>query len=411
MTETPSTTSYPPPGSPPPRPPPPLPPVSPPLFRSRTDRKVAGVCGGGGRRFGIDPLILRVVVVVLAVFGGSGIVLYALGWLLIPDEGADRSIAQRAVDQNGRRGDRSGFATVVIGVLAGIAVLLLLGGLVAGLGLNQDGYSLDVWPLVVIGGIAAAVWYSSRPDSGSTPASPATPGATPYGPYAAYATPYAAPTTTPQVVQPPKPRRPRSVLGPVTLSLAAMAAGVMALIDRTGAAHVTSTVFLAVLLAVVGLGLVVGAFVGRGRGLIVWGVLLALLTAGSAAASQVDLHQTGDVTWRPATAASVPVDGYTWGAGDVSLDLTSLPTGMDPVRVSAQLGVGTLTVTVPADAWVRVVGHVGVGTIRLPAGQVSDGLARSAEATFGGDLVSPNHDLILDLTVGAGTLEVHRASS
>ena len=49
--------------------------------------------------------------------------------------------------------------------------------------------------------------------------------------------------------------------------------------------------------------------------------------------------------------------------------------------------------------------------IRLPDGQGSDGLAKSSDTTFGSDLGTPTHRLILDLTVGAGTVEVRRASS
>jgi phage shock protein PspC (stress-responsive transcriptional regulator) len=77
-------------------PPPPGPPHStyPPLHtlrRSRTDRKLLGVAGGLGRYAGIDPLIFRILFVVLAIFGGSGILLYALGWLLVPEDGEDLS--------------------------------------------------------------------------------------------------------------------------------------------------------------------------------------------------------------------------------------------------------------------------------------------------------------------------------
>ena len=60
------------------------------LRRSVTDRKVAGVAGGLGRYFNVDPLIFRVVFVTLAIFGGSGLLLYAVGWLLVPEDGRQR---------------------------------------------------------------------------------------------------------------------------------------------------------------------------------------------------------------------------------------------------------------------------------------------------------------------------------
>ena len=56
-----------------------------------------GVAGGLGRYAGIDPLIFRILFVVLAVFGGSGLLLYALGWLLVPEDGEDRVRGPAAV--------------------------------------------------------------------------------------------------------------------------------------------------------------------------------------------------------------------------------------------------------------------------------------------------------------------------
>ncbi|HSS08546.1 MAG TPA: PspC domain-containing protein, partial [Acidimicrobiales bacterium] len=70
------------------------PPGSPPkpLTRSRDCRMIAGVAGGLAQYLGIDPVIVRIVFVVLTVAGGSGVVLYGLGWLLIPEEGGERTL-------------------------------------------------------------------------------------------------------------------------------------------------------------------------------------------------------------------------------------------------------------------------------------------------------------------------------
>ena len=70
-------------------------PTRPPLVRSRDDRLIAGVCGGVARWSGLDVALVRVAFVLLAVFGGSGLLVYVLGWLLIPDEGADQTEADR----------------------------------------------------------------------------------------------------------------------------------------------------------------------------------------------------------------------------------------------------------------------------------------------------------------------------
>jgi phage shock protein C len=56
------------------------------LYRSRTNRQVAGVCGGLAEYFGVDATLIRVLFVVLAVLGGSGIVLYLALWIIVPRE-------------------------------------------------------------------------------------------------------------------------------------------------------------------------------------------------------------------------------------------------------------------------------------------------------------------------------------
>ncbi|HEY71132.1 MAG TPA: PspC domain-containing protein [Anaerolineae bacterium] len=57
------------------------------LYRARDDRMLAGVCGGLGKYFGIDPTVLRVLFVAAAVLGvGGGIILYILMMILVPEE-------------------------------------------------------------------------------------------------------------------------------------------------------------------------------------------------------------------------------------------------------------------------------------------------------------------------------------
>ncbi len=56
------------------------------VTRSATDRKLAGVCGGIGAYFGIDPTIIRIGWVVFCLMGGSGVLAYLLCALIIPEE-------------------------------------------------------------------------------------------------------------------------------------------------------------------------------------------------------------------------------------------------------------------------------------------------------------------------------------
>ncbi|MER7750409.1 PspC domain-containing protein [Kitasatospora sp. NPDC097643] len=61
-------------------------PDRPPLTRTEHHRVVAGVCGGLGRHLDIDPVVFRVVTVVLCLSGGLGLFLYGLAWLVVPTE-------------------------------------------------------------------------------------------------------------------------------------------------------------------------------------------------------------------------------------------------------------------------------------------------------------------------------------
>lgn len=55
------------------------------LFRSDTNCKIAGVCGGLGEFFDIDPTIVRAVFAVSILFGGLGLAIYIVLWLLMPE--------------------------------------------------------------------------------------------------------------------------------------------------------------------------------------------------------------------------------------------------------------------------------------------------------------------------------------
>ena len=56
------------------------------LFRSRKDRILGGVCGGMGNYFNLDPVLVRVIWVVLLFAAGVGFLAYILAWIIIPEE-------------------------------------------------------------------------------------------------------------------------------------------------------------------------------------------------------------------------------------------------------------------------------------------------------------------------------------
>ena len=56
------------------------------LYRSRTDRKIAGVCGGLAAYWGIDPVIPRLIWVAFVLAAGAGLLAYIICWIVIPSE-------------------------------------------------------------------------------------------------------------------------------------------------------------------------------------------------------------------------------------------------------------------------------------------------------------------------------------
>ena len=56
------------------------------LYRSRTDKKVCGVCGGVAKYFSIDPTLVRLAAVLLTLAGCSGLLIYIICALVIPEE-------------------------------------------------------------------------------------------------------------------------------------------------------------------------------------------------------------------------------------------------------------------------------------------------------------------------------------
>jgi phage shock protein C len=55
------------------------------LYRSQSQRMIAGVCGGLAEYFNLDATLIRVLFLILAVFGGSGLVIYIVMWIIVPD--------------------------------------------------------------------------------------------------------------------------------------------------------------------------------------------------------------------------------------------------------------------------------------------------------------------------------------
>lgn len=132
------------------------------LKRSDTDRVIAGIAGGLGEYFNIDSTVIRLIFVMLTVFGGGGILLYLVLWLIIPSQESGsmttkemikenneeiRSKAQTAADNIKYHNKKSGGNR---GTLAIILVILGIYFLLNNLGFFRFIDLSKFWPLILI---------------------------------------------------------------------------------------------------------------------------------------------------------------------------------------------------------------------------------------------------------------------
>ena len=349
------------------------------LRRERLDRKVAGVAGGLGRHLDVDPTILRVLFVVLAFFGGAGLLMYAALWLFVPEEGSEDAVIST------RESTRNALlvgAAVVAGVLA-------LGDVWSG--------SWFPWPLAVVGLVVAAVLIT-RDRNRSAPVPP----------YAAPPPPPGGARWHPPTPPPPNPSRPRRkgpLLFGITLAAIALAFGVLGLLDASGA-DVADAAYPALAVGVVGAMLVVGAFWGRPGGLVALGLVASLLLA---------VFSVGDPTYQgdrdavltPRRAVDV-ADVYDVPAGRIVLDLTGVEdlSELDGRSISLAANAGELILVVPDDLAVEYDADIEYGgAIETPDG-VQEGWNRSMQGRLDeGDAVA---ELTVELDLEFGEIEVRQ---
>ena len=123
------------------------------VTRPREGRVLGGVCAGVARAYGLDPIVVRILVIALVAAGGSGALLYVVGWLILPQEGTDESLAQSAV-----RNQSYDTAEIlaVVAVVLGVLLLLRESGLWFG--------DAVVWPVLLSGVGLAVIWRQAGAD-------------------------------------------------------------------------------------------------------------------------------------------------------------------------------------------------------------------------------------------------------
>ncbi|MCC8250791.1 PspC domain-containing protein [Saccharothrix luteola] len=399
--------------------------------RPHDGRKIAGVAAGIAQRYQIDPVIVRVAFVAMALCNGAGVLIYLLGWLWLAQADDEVSAAEALIGR-GRSSTPTaltvllaiavipatgffvdGGFTMVGGVLLSAGAIYLLhrgrgqlnrpeptaafggGGGGAGVGLGVgDGE-----------GVGGKVSTDEQTTDRVTPPAWDPLGAAPFAwdlPEPAGAPEPVGATPAPVAV-----RRRRSRVGLATFgaSLVVLAGSLVAssYADWFHAQHV-----IGLLVAVMGAGMVLGALRGGGGRGLIW-LVVPLSVVGVLLTSvdfELDGKSMGSSFARPMTLEEVQ-DRYTAGLGEVQLDLSSLPNS-GSVTTAVEVEVGNAQVWVPHNADVTVNCRTDLGSVQC-LDRASDGKSRHEEVTDYGLDGPGGLKIVLDVRSDLGTVEVRRA--
>jgi phage shock protein PspC (stress-responsive transcriptional regulator) len=433
------------------------------IRRSATDVKLTGLCGGVAQHWGIDPVLVRVGWALLALSGGIGLVLYLAGWLLIPVEGSDKALVDDLFGESVRRWPRELWITLV--VVATLAMCTVFGWL-SPFTIAPAIVIAVIWYFGFYKGRQSKTDTAPTPtvDAGPEPARPSESQFVRYpGPPTAFTEaaeawqrrvdehlsrapaegptspadgwPSPPPANQSQPAPDPEPAEHTAFLAepdpvglyvetlpaaaPVKMSDAKSAkrlrlVSLIALgltLSGLGVAQALGVAiplasYLAAALLVIGVTLVIATWLGKARGLLPVGAVLAVAvlivtTAGSAL--EVPMSTSRAYT----TLAELPAAGDSEDFGKLSVDLSQLAVATD-ASYTAHIDLGRLEVTVPKDANVVVNYSADMGAVRAYGNEVQGG----SELT--GQIPDPRPGrpgeptLTLNLSVDAGNIQVQR---
>jgi phage shock protein PspC (stress-responsive transcriptional regulator) len=361
------------------------------LRRATDDRMVAGVAEGLGRHFDVDPLLIRVVLGALTLFGGAGIALYVIAWITVPQEGHHDSALSKMLRRDPTRV-----------MIAGLAVAAIIA---AGTAIGAIGFSApNPFPVIVVIGLAVGAFalFSRRDRQPPAPPQMAMPFPPPSSPGASFATP----PPTAYVPSPPRPaKKPRSHLFGITMAVIAIAIGTLWVLDETAFGSMPASVYPGTVLAITAAALIVGAWYGRSRLLVVVGIIATLATVASTAAGP---GPYGERVYRPSTVASLNAE-YDHGVGRLVLHLEDLtdPDQLAGRRVDIDARIGQIVVVVPSSMPVTINARVDHGEIDGPARSAVTKLdAGGEEITMSSVAAGSTSALVIDVTLDFGQIQI-----
>jgi len=356
----------------------------------RTDAKiVAGVAGGLGDYFAVDPIWFRLGFVLAAFLGGSGILAYGVLWLLMPKTGTGQNSLQRRTER---------LASSLRGTPSWIGVaLVVIGGLLVVTQWAHWSASVFWGVALIVLGVAAFNRHEARAQE--TAVVVEAPAVEPPSEQ-----PLDAAVATVPIEQPlPRPKRARSGLGLITLGAVMLVVGAAALLDIENTVHITLVQYLALALAVLGAGLLTGAFIGRARWLVAPAILLTPFVLAASLIHVPFAGGEGDVSYRPTTVAEIRHE-YHISAGRLLIDLRGVKLGTTPVAIRATDVAGRIVVYIPAGSTIQIRGRVGAGEVKL-FGRTYDGFNVDVRRSFP-SAIKDAPVVSLDLETSLGQVEV-----
>ena len=318
------------------------------LARSTEDHMVAGVAGGLGRYFGLDPVLFRIAFGISVFFGGVGLLAYiALVAFLPHDDGRPSWIE-----------GRSRVTTVVAIICLAIAAVSIL---------RPPAFVLGPWLLclAVLGVLAVLLYRAFGGERGDDAA---------------------------QIIA-------RGTLVLLVLVAALGAATAVGFIAALGGG-----VAVAIIAIVAGISLLAAGLVGGPLWLMLPAIVLVLPLAVVSAAD-IDLHGgVGERTDRPATVAEIKPE-YRVGVGKMTLDLRRLDLPAGNTNVKVVVGVGEAVVRVPDNACVFTDAQIGAGQADVIDAHGESGIDVNVDdgaRTVSRPIVRVNAD------IGVGHLQIER---
>lgn len=371
-------------------PPPPSAPGQRVLRRSRTDRIGAGVAGGLGEYFGVDPVLFRVLFATAAFFGGAGLLAYVLAWIAIPEQGTRHAPIDRFIGALRRR-------RVPLWIVVVVAALALWG---IAFSWWVPGHAFPVILLVIVLiAIFASRGRYRRPGQPPTAGTGTEPGPSSETPWLAPPSTGDATATTTDA--------PEAATGTMpTAPLAGSAAWqddarhwvneskAASRERRRRAAPVRIATFgtllavLAILAAIdAGTGIPIPAYFWALGGIALGGFLVglvlrrtpwsvtpllipAVLGLVAFAPTSVSLHDgMGQRDWTPTSEAAVH-DDYTLAFGQGVLDLTHVGTLTTTHDIDVKMAAGQVRIVMPATMNATVLADVHIGAVEVDGQQL-----------------------------------------